>query len=123
MIIAAHGNSLRALIKYLDSMSDDAIVGLNIPTGQPLVYEFADDLKPIRTTILATRTRSWRRSSPSPTREGRALAQPTKLGLRRAKQSALGHAITSRALVPRGYSTAMVTSVIQVMSTLSPTLT
>ena len=48
VIIAAHGNSLRALIKYLDSVSDDAIVELNIPTGQPLVYELADDLKPVR---------------------------------------------------------------------------
>jgi len=48
IIIAAHGNSLRALIKYLDDVSDDAIVGINIPTGQPLVYELDADLKPIR---------------------------------------------------------------------------
>jgi 2,3-bisphosphoglycerate-dependent phosphoglycerate mutase len=48
VIIAAHGNSLRALIKYLDSVSDDEIVGLNIPTAQPLVYELDDDLRPIR---------------------------------------------------------------------------
>ena len=48
VLIAAHGNSLRALIKYLDGVSDDDIVGLNIPTGQPLVYELDDDLKPIR---------------------------------------------------------------------------
>jgi 2,3-bisphosphoglycerate-dependent phosphoglycerate mutase len=48
VIIAAHGNSLRALIKYLDSVSDSEIVGLNIPTAQPLVYELDDDLKPIR---------------------------------------------------------------------------
>jgi 2,3-bisphosphoglycerate-dependent phosphoglycerate mutase len=48
VLIAAHGNSLRALIKYLDNMSEDDIVGLNIPTGQPLVYELDDDLKPIR---------------------------------------------------------------------------
>lgn len=47
-IIAAHGNSLRALIKYLDKMSDDDIVNLNIPTAQPLVYELDDHLKPIR---------------------------------------------------------------------------
>ncbi len=46
VVIAAHGNSLRALIKYLDGVSDDEIVGLNIPTGQPLVYELDDDLKP-----------------------------------------------------------------------------
>jgi len=48
VLIAAHGNSLRALVKYLDNISDDEIVGLNIPTGVPLVYELDDDLKPIR---------------------------------------------------------------------------
>ena len=48
VIITAHGNSLRALIKYLDDISDDEIVGLNIPTGVPLVYELDDQLKPIR---------------------------------------------------------------------------
>jgi 2,3-bisphosphoglycerate-dependent phosphoglycerate mutase len=48
VVIAAHGNSLRALIKYLDDVSDADIVGLNVPTGQPLVYELDDDLKPIR---------------------------------------------------------------------------
>jgi 2,3-bisphosphoglycerate-dependent phosphoglycerate mutase len=48
VLVAAHGNSLRALVKYLDNISDDEIVGLNIPTGVPLVYELADDLKPIR---------------------------------------------------------------------------
>lgn len=48
VIIAAHGNSLRALVKYLDNISDDEIVELNIPTGVPLVYELDQDLKPIR---------------------------------------------------------------------------
>jgi len=48
IIISAHGNSLRALIKMLDGISDDDIVGLNIPNGQPLVYELDADLKPIR---------------------------------------------------------------------------
>jgi 2,3-bisphosphoglycerate-dependent phosphoglycerate mutase len=48
VVIAAHGNSLRALVKYLDNISDDEIVGLNIPTGIPLVYELSDDLKPER---------------------------------------------------------------------------
>ena len=47
-IIVAHGNSLRALVKYLDGIGDAEIVALNIPTGIPLVYELADDLKPIR---------------------------------------------------------------------------
>ena len=48
VIVAAHGNSMRALVKYLDKIPDDAIVGLNIPTGIPLVYEFDEDLSPIR---------------------------------------------------------------------------
>jgi 2,3-bisphosphoglycerate-dependent phosphoglycerate mutase len=48
LIIAAHGNSLRALIKYLDDVSDEEILKLNIPTGVPLIYELDDDLKPIR---------------------------------------------------------------------------
>ena len=52
VIVAAHGNSLRALIKYLDKVSDDDIVGLNIPTAVPLVYELSDDLKPIRNYYL-----------------------------------------------------------------------
>jgi len=47
-IVAAHGNSLRALVKYLDNISDEEIVSLNIPTGVPLVYELDDELKPIR---------------------------------------------------------------------------
>jgi 2,3-bisphosphoglycerate-dependent phosphoglycerate mutase len=46
-LIAAHGNSIRAIVKHLDGMSDKDVVGLNIPTGIPLVYEFDDDLKPI----------------------------------------------------------------------------
>ena len=48
VIIAAHGNSLRALIKHIDKVSDDDIVSLNIPTAQPLVYEFDDAMNPIR---------------------------------------------------------------------------
>ena len=48
VLVAAHGNSLRALIKHLDNISDNDIVHLNIPTGQPLVYELDDDLRPIR---------------------------------------------------------------------------
>jgi 2,3-bisphosphoglycerate-dependent phosphoglycerate mutase len=46
VLIAAHGNSLRALVKYLDGMSDADIVGLNIPTGIPLRYDLDADLKP-----------------------------------------------------------------------------
>jgi 2,3-bisphosphoglycerate-dependent phosphoglycerate mutase len=52
VLIAAHGNSLRALVKYLDQISDAAIVGLNIPTGIPLVYELDAGLKPTRSYYL-----------------------------------------------------------------------
>jgi len=48
VLVVAHGNSLRALVKYLDKVSDKDIVGLNIPTGVPLVYELDDTLKPLR---------------------------------------------------------------------------
>ncbi|MGO9013178.1 MAG: 2,3-diphosphoglycerate-dependent phosphoglycerate mutase [Bryobacteraceae bacterium] len=52
VLIAAHGNSLRALVKYLDNVSEAAIVELNIPTGMPLVYELDDDLKPLNRYYL-----------------------------------------------------------------------
>jgi 2,3-bisphosphoglycerate-dependent phosphoglycerate mutase len=52
VLIAAHGNSLRALVKYLDNISDSDIVELNIPTGIPLVYELDDHLKPLRSYYL-----------------------------------------------------------------------
>ncbi|HLQ78632.1 MAG TPA: 2,3-diphosphoglycerate-dependent phosphoglycerate mutase [Terriglobia bacterium] len=52
VIIASHGNSLRALVKYLDKLSDDEIVELNIPTGVPLVYQLNDDLTPIQHRYL-----------------------------------------------------------------------
>jgi 2,3-bisphosphoglycerate-dependent phosphoglycerate mutase len=52
VFIVAHGNSLRALVKYLDEISDEEIVGLNIPTGVPLVYDLDRDLKPIRHRYL-----------------------------------------------------------------------
>jgi len=52
VLIAAHGNSLRALVKYLDKIPDDVIPEVNIPTGMPLVYELKDDLTPIRNFYL-----------------------------------------------------------------------
>ncbi|MBO7703751.1 MAG: 2,3-diphosphoglycerate-dependent phosphoglycerate mutase [Solobacterium sp.] len=48
VLIAAHGNSLRALVKYFDNMSNDEIIGVNIPTGSPLVYEFDDDFNVVK---------------------------------------------------------------------------
>ncbi|MHA1793720.1 MAG: 2,3-diphosphoglycerate-dependent phosphoglycerate mutase [Promethearchaeota archaeon] len=53
VLIAAHGNSLRALVKYLDNIPEDEIIKLNIPTGIPLVYELDDDLKPLKNYYLA----------------------------------------------------------------------
>ena len=52
VIVVAHGNTLRALVKYLDNVSETDIVGLNIPTGIPLVYELDDELKPLRNYYL-----------------------------------------------------------------------
>jgi 2,3-bisphosphoglycerate-dependent phosphoglycerate mutase len=52
VLVAAHGNSLRALVKYLDDISDEAIVALNIPTGVPLVYDLDDDLRPVASRYL-----------------------------------------------------------------------
>lgn len=52
VLIVAHGNSLRALVKHLDDVSEEDIVGLNIPTGIPLVYELDDDLRPIESRYL-----------------------------------------------------------------------
>ncbi len=52
VLVAAHGNSLRALVKYLDRLSDEEVVELNIPTGIPLVYELEEDLTPIRRYYL-----------------------------------------------------------------------
>ncbi len=48
VIIAAHGNSLRGLIKYLDNMSDEEIINLELETGNPICYELDDNLKPIK---------------------------------------------------------------------------
>jgi 2,3-bisphosphoglycerate-dependent phosphoglycerate mutase len=52
VIVAAHGNSLRALVKYLDKISDEQIVSLNIPTGMPLVYELDENLQPLKSYYL-----------------------------------------------------------------------
>jgi 2,3-bisphosphoglycerate-dependent phosphoglycerate mutase len=52
VVIAAHGNSLRALVKYLDNISEADIVEMNIPTGMPLVYELDDNLKPLNRYYL-----------------------------------------------------------------------
>ena len=48
MLVAAHGNSLRALVKHLDDMGEDEVVGLNIPTGVPLRYELDENFRPVK---------------------------------------------------------------------------
>lgn len=55
VLVAAHGNSIRALVKHLDDVSDDAITGVEIPTGVPLVYELGDDRRPIETKPVLDR--------------------------------------------------------------------
>jgi 2,3-bisphosphoglycerate-dependent phosphoglycerate mutase len=57
VLVAAHGNSLRALVKYLDRIADDEIVGLNIPTGVPLVYDLDDALRPVGSRYLGDASR------------------------------------------------------------------
>jgi 2,3-bisphosphoglycerate-dependent phosphoglycerate mutase len=52
VLVAAHGNSLRGIIKYLSQIGDEEIVGLEIPTGKPIVYELADDLSVVRRYYL-----------------------------------------------------------------------
>jgi 2,3-bisphosphoglycerate-dependent phosphoglycerate mutase len=63
VLIAAHGNSLRALVKYLDNISDEEIVGLNIPTGIPLVYLLNEDLKPLQHYYLGDQAAAQARAA------------------------------------------------------------
>jgi len=71
VLIAAHGNSLRALVKYLDNISESEIVGLNIPTGVPLVYELTSDLKPIKNYYLGD-PEAVRKAAEAVANQGRA---------------------------------------------------
>lgn len=73
VIVAAHGNSLRALIKYLDQISDDDIVNLNIPTARPLVYELDAELKPLRHYYLGD-AEEIARATAAVAAQGRAAA-------------------------------------------------
>jgi 2,3-bisphosphoglycerate-dependent phosphoglycerate mutase len=73
VLVAAHGNSLRALVKYLDDVSDDDIVELNIPTAQPLVYELDENLKPVRHYYLADEA-TIRASTAAVANQGKARA-------------------------------------------------
>lgn len=53
VLVVAHGNSIRSIVKYIDNISDEDIMGVNIPTSIPLVYEFDDNVKPIKNYYLA----------------------------------------------------------------------
>ena len=63
VLIVAHGNSLRALVKYLDKVSDDDIVELNIPTGVPLVYELDDAMNPVKSYYLGNQEEISKRTA------------------------------------------------------------
>jgi 2,3-bisphosphoglycerate-dependent phosphoglycerate mutase len=71
VLIAAHGNSLRALVKYLDNVSDSDILGLNIPTGVPLVYELDEQLKPLKSYYLGD-PEAIRKAAEAVAKQGRA---------------------------------------------------
>src|SRR5205809_4281385 len=71
VLIAAHGNSLRALVKYLDNVSEQEIVELNIPTGIPLVYQLNDDLKPLQKFYLGDQAEAARKADAAAS-QGRA---------------------------------------------------
>ena len=71
IIIAAHGNSLRALVKYLDNISDQDIVKLNIPTGIPLIYELNDDLEPLKHYYLGD-SEAIKKAEAAVARQGKA---------------------------------------------------
>jgi len=71
VLIAAHGNSLRALVKHLDGISDSEIVSLNIPTGVPLVYELDDELRPLRHEYLGD-AEQIRKAQEAVARQGQA---------------------------------------------------
>ena len=76
VLIAAHGNSLRALVKYLDNVPEQDIVELNIPTGMPLVYELDDDLRPLKSHYLGDPERV-RKAMEAVANQGKAK-QPSK---------------------------------------------
>jgi 2,3-bisphosphoglycerate-dependent phosphoglycerate mutase len=71
VLVSAHGNSLRALVKYLDDISEADIVGLNIPTGIPLIYELDEHLKPLQSYYLGD-PEEIRKAAEAVARQGQA---------------------------------------------------
>ncbi len=78
VLVAAHGNSIRAMVKYLDNVSDDEIVGVNIPTGIPLVYELGDDLRPIKHYYLGDPQEAARAAQRSRQNRPKPAAAPSR---------------------------------------------
>jgi len=72
ILIAAHGNSLRGIVKYLDNMSDQAIMGLNLPTGIPFVYELDDDMKVVKSMQFLGDPETVRKAMESVANQGKA---------------------------------------------------
>jgi 2,3-bisphosphoglycerate-dependent phosphoglycerate mutase len=92
IVIAAHGNSIRALVKYLDGISDADIVGLNIPNGIPLVYELDADLKPIRSHYLGD-AEAAARAAAAVANQGKAWGLHQRVGARaRRAEASIFHA-------------------------------
>ncbi len=86
VLVTAHGNSLRALVKHLDGISDDDIAGLNIPTGMPLVYQLGDDFMPTARAGTSTPRRPPRRPLPWRTRAAEARRRRCRLPGSRVRQ-------------------------------------
>ena len=92
-IITAHGNSLRALVKYLDDISDQDIFGLNIPTGVPLVYELDEQLRPLRHYYLGD-AEAIAKATAAVANQGKA----SKTQGRAVVMERLAHCLTARGL-------------------------
>ncbi len=93
VLVAAHGNSLRALVKHLDGISDDDIAGLNIPTGIPLVYDLDDDLRPVTPGGTLPRPRAAAAAAIE------AVSEPgQEVGLRHSRAGGAGRTV----MVPAG---------------------
>ena len=90
VLVAAHGNSLRALVKHLDGMGDDEVVGLNIPTGVPLRYDLDDDLRPVK---IGGEYLDPEGPPPPPSRPSRTRARSSRPGAVRTRLTRGGRGV------------------------------
>jgi len=88
IIIAAHGNSLRGVVKHLDNMSDEAIMELNLPTGIPFVYELDEDMKPVVSMKFLGDEETVRKAIESVAAQGTAKKEPAKMNTEMLEQKA-----------------------------------